>query len=737
MFGSTRKILHTLKTPLVLKENTKQVKNNFVSIYEAVEKLTKGLKEGVVPDVTKGLDEIQKKLYEIAVKNTPESPEEMPDYKYLGASGQDNFYAKIEQETETGKVNSISVKNAVDEEMVNKTNDENKTAAQIISDAVDELRLDSVSFQLLLDLGIIDLAPEQEEIQPASTADSSLPGTQSQTPPSNPNQPPPIPNNQEKMNISASKIKGHSVSWATSLKDAVILAESKKDKVFIPEGQYQVIESGERMSLIAQILKEGIVSSKVRFMVSNEDTVCCGDKNTVKKEDTKKVKEGKINEDRQLVKAKYVGSDDTAWVNDPFALKTLLTDQNSPEAVLVFVENGRQEVELLSHMQGEEILVGEETIKIPLQGAVEQPIEAQMASPDLGGMSSPIPSPSSNPIVGSEPIIDEPVSEEPPIEVIEPEETDIEKEEDEEPELAAEGKNPDVTKGEPQTYIKDLLEKHGVSEDIGDLTLELKQRIDGLVDRKKVDMIMKLMIEVEDDLQNNDGIDQQITREWFMKELFGPETEHMYEDKQAEPSQGTPSDDNNGKKTANISKDGEGKLDNTKPKQLDEPKDPTKNSSPSSVNDAGGKANISKEGEGSLDNTEKPQGDKPKDPKEVKGEAQTTDASKPSNQGTFEKKQTALDQIESIEYDALIEMGNLIKKALDYGIGKLTVEEKAKMEDHLQFLRSSAIKEQVKKVEEKKEEPSEFTKILDETAKFHKIEVQRKQLELLTRLLKG
>src|SRR5580692_12462820 len=109
MFGNTEKVLSTLKRSSAAKENIiAEKKNNFVSLFEAIDLATVQIREGVNPDPsTDDLETQRKKLYEIAEDEDPANLPDKEGYTYLGASAQENFYCKFVYDAETKKLTSI------------------------------------------------------------------------------------------------------------------------------------------------------------------------------------------------------------------------------------------------------------------------------------------------------------------------------------------------------------------------------------------------------------------------------------------------------------------------------------------------------------------------------------------------------------------------------------------------------------------------------------------------------
>ncbi len=646
MFGNTENVLRTLKNPSSIKETqTIDKKSNYVSIFEAIDKMTVKVEEGQLIDPSK--DDIatqQKKLTEMSVKEAPEDLEDKEGYNYLGSSAQENFYYKADYDMESKKLMSIQVLNSVDEEVANITNEMDEKSAKMISNIVDQLKLDSISFKMLVDVGAIDLEPDA--ITPAdgaegggsggpgsstagggtgAAADAEL-GDQGNSIDVNGGQPgggtdPDVgaeeDDDEKKKFIVGSKenIKAIPVPWSKTIKETSNLLESKEKataaKVKLSEGRYKIIERGKKLSLVAKILGENIVSSKTRFLITNEaldvqitpsgvsikiddgqpaavepaalpaapidqgnvepieiltddmpevgegdyeadDEVdlpeskdkkiggfykviektakgyklrkmaegenkraykVCDDggqchsqvtgKNTARRDvrrlkkqypdakfsisrDTKKHnKESKLKETKQIIKG---WSESTSgWVTDPVALRQLLEAPNPSEStVVVFVENGRNGSELVSNLQGESVDVGQVIVKIPVAGAAQPAMDANLPPKPITPSDAAMP----------------------------------------------EAKIPDVVNKTGQEVINDLLEKHGIKE--AETTPASREDAGGSASISK---------EGEGDLKMTGGIN--------LDDKGGPSNSKT----------STPASKEDDGGTASISKEGEGKLD--------------------------------------------------------------------------------------------------------------------------------------------------------------------------------
>ena len=133
---------------------------SFDSIYEGGKKAM----ESKLPNLDKdNIDVIRKKLLEMADNTEPNEPAD-DNYTYIGSSGDNSYYGEIETD-DNGRVLKIEVY-AVDGDKVSTiSNDEGVDNVFIIDKLVDDLSLDSVSYKLLKDLGIIQSleTPEGEK----------------------------------------------------------------------------------------------------------------------------------------------------------------------------------------------------------------------------------------------------------------------------------------------------------------------------------------------------------------------------------------------------------------------------------------------------------------------------------------------------------------------------------------------------------------------------------------------
>lgn len=679
MFGNIEKVLGTLKNTSAGKvKPIPEKKIQFVSIFEAIDKAM----EAQVPDVTKDdLATQQKKLTEIAVQQPPVGAEEKEEYKYFGSSAQENFYAKTSYDPNTKKLLSIQIINSVDEEVANVTNDQDLPAAQIISDLVDQLRIDSVSFALLLDVGAVDLEPDVITPSGEGGAGGPMAPDTGMGPVGggddlsvDDEQPGPVDDmgdeeDEDKFLVGQKESKSAVFApWAKSIKETLDMFETKEkakeSKVKLPEGKYQVIEKGKKVSLVANVITEGITSSKLRYLVSNEDVnvsvntpdgnatvstaggqtsitvdsnggaeqisvdasaaigslptgddagtfddsipggaiddaalgaaaepVVTGDigseempgettidsenaegsfeeppleeedefeipegvnkgsykvkekkadgsfivelvknpkvlpggkkvpKKDQRKEDKKVKKESKVFEGKQVVKIQHENGE-SPWTADPMQIKQVLTSSNSEDHVVEYIENGMKGVALLSQLQGVDMQVGPETLKV----AILDPNVA--AATALAPQSTePVPITPAEAKIGREDTpasvtdqaLPSPANDAAPLNIAKP---------------AREGKIPDLVNKDPQDYIDELLEKHGLKE--AETTPASREDAGGSASISK---------EGEGDLKMTGGIN--------------------LDDKGGAPHSktSTPASKEDDGGTASISKEGEGKLD--------------------------------------------------------------------------------------------------------------------------------------------------------------------------------
>jgi hypothetical protein len=683
MFGPTEKVLSTLKNSSPEKEKIISAKKSgYNSIFEAIDKATKIIGEGKLIDPsTDDIATQQKKLYEISVKETPEGAEDKEGYQYLGSSAQENFYAKANYDVNTKKLLNIQVINSVDEEVANITNEADQSSAQIISDVVDQLRLDSVSFKMLLDVGAVDLEPDvitpadggegMGSGGPAAPSTGSGPtgaqtdgalGGETEVPGADGAQPgggTGFEDEEEDKFLVGSKESKLAIPafWAKSIKETTELYESKeaakKLRKPIPEGTYKVIEKGNKISLVAKVITEGIASSKYRYLISNEDvnvsvntpdgnatvttaggqtnitvdsnggqeqisvdtgaaspaaglntvdlpgdsiddaslgaaaepvttgeigttdapatdaapegdfeeppleeddefeipegvnkgtyrvvaktgdgsfiveaTTADDKKNPAYKGLTKKDKKAlkgirklqkkekkakeSVKEGKQVVKVRPEQGEGP-WIADPMQIKTILTTPSSPDHIVDYVENGVKGVALLSQLQGVDIQVGPEVVKI----AILDP--SIVAAAPVGTSQEPMPITPAEAKIGRE---DTPASQDDST-VAAPD-----------PHIRNEGKIPDVASKAPGSYIDELLEKHGLKE--AETTPASREDAGGSASISK---------EGEGDLKMTGGINR--------------------DDKGGAPHNktSTPASKEDDGGTASISKEGEGKLE--------------------------------------------------------------------------------------------------------------------------------------------------------------------------------
>lgn len=308
MFGETENVLRTLKNPSSVKGTPiAENKSQYISLFEAIDRETVKVTEAQLFDPTKDdLETQQKKLTEMSVDGSPEDAEEKEGYTYFGSSAQENFYYKADFDPEAKKLISIQVINSVDEEVANVQNSNDEKTAKLINDIVDQLKLDSVSFKMLQDVAAIDIEPDV--ITPAdggegggaggpgapdtgaggpitgaeedsALGDQGLSGDATGASDNGGGDAGPAGEEEDdetKKFLVGSKesITAIPVLWAKTVKETSNLFESKEKavaaKTRLPQGNYQIIERGKKVSLVARILGENIVSSKTRYLVANE-----------------------------------------------------------------------------------------------------------------------------------------------------------------------------------------------------------------------------------------------------------------------------------------------------------------------------------------------------------------------------------------------------------------------------------------------------------------------------------
>jgi hypothetical protein len=151
--------------------------------------------EGKVVDPSKESPDAQhkklvEKIQEIAVKGIPEGvaiKEDVEDKIYLGSSGADAFYAE-ELKDDDNNLTGLNVYNNVDDMVLSTTEKEYTTEdpALLIQNVVNDLNLDSVSFQYMVDLGVLAPPPEEEGEPEVGDEGGETPEGDEETPPEAP-----------------------------------------------------------------------------------------------------------------------------------------------------------------------------------------------------------------------------------------------------------------------------------------------------------------------------------------------------------------------------------------------------------------------------------------------------------------------------------------------------------------------------------------------------------------------
>lgn len=644
-----QKVLNAINSKPIVTEKAVYPKPTYVSLFEAIDKATIGIEEGVIPEPTDQLDEVQKKLYEMSTEEIPANAEEKADYTYLGSSASENYYAKVDADPETNEVRSIVVINSIDDEVANVSNEEGKGVANLINDLVTQLNLDGVNYQFLVDTGAINLEPDPEEIvPPGEGGDSSMPmgdmpsgggGTpggdsgldgesgadQTPTPetPASDEDKAKRKDGDEKLVgesfvVAEATIKSIPATWVRKLSESKSLNEAKSYTTDLPKGSYKIVESDGKRHLVALVLEGPIVSSKNRYIVRTNDFE--GLRAKMEKASESKGKNGKvkkITEEKQIVKARIEDGTDGPWVTDPIELKSMIQTGNSDsEFIVIYVENGQKHAELSSNLQGIEFQVGEEVVKVPVKDAdaAVAPVEGEV-------------DPLIDPVVDGElpePITPPVIDRGGPAEEKEPEETSeakkakatVAKKAEKKVKDSKEGKVPDVTKSEPQGYIDELLEKYGLKED----HLDEKWVVFGEYPEGKNDESFRSDMKILDIVESREEAVSLVNgyKSQGFRMLHYGQLSNSWEEGEAQPS-GTDGEVAAGATTppavesTNVKLgDGEGDIEGKMPKLKGDGEAIGDNkTTPASTEDAGGKANISKEGEGKLDNGQKKQLDKP------------------------------------------------------------------------------------------------------------------------------
>ena len=129
--------------------------------YELFDKAKKTI-ESKVPDFSKDdIVAIQKKLLEMADDASPEKESEK-NLDYLGSKGDEVYYAVFNKDAD-GKITKVVVYSSDGDELKVKEYEAPQEAIIVLNDLVDDLNLDSVSYKLLKDLGILEEEPKEEE----------------------------------------------------------------------------------------------------------------------------------------------------------------------------------------------------------------------------------------------------------------------------------------------------------------------------------------------------------------------------------------------------------------------------------------------------------------------------------------------------------------------------------------------------------------------------------------------
>jgi len=140
--------------------------------------------ESKVPDVTSdSIEAITKALYEMVDADKEEKAEKKDGREYFGMSGKETLYAAIDKGEGAGEgeegvegtevknvksIKSITVYDSIGNEVAKLQNDGEMPNAKFISLAAENAKLDSVGFQILQGLGILNTEEEEQPVdQPA------------------------------------------------------------------------------------------------------------------------------------------------------------------------------------------------------------------------------------------------------------------------------------------------------------------------------------------------------------------------------------------------------------------------------------------------------------------------------------------------------------------------------------------------------------------------------------------
>jgi len=120
--------------------------------------------ESKLPDIEKDSPEtVIKKLTEMA--DDPANLVPQPNKQYLGASGQNVFYA-VFQKDDNGVITAAALYDAVGDKIKEIANERNVDNIGMLVDIVHAINLDTVSFKLLTELGIIKQKEEEKPEEP-------------------------------------------------------------------------------------------------------------------------------------------------------------------------------------------------------------------------------------------------------------------------------------------------------------------------------------------------------------------------------------------------------------------------------------------------------------------------------------------------------------------------------------------------------------------------------------------
>lgn len=202
--GGLRETLKIMQGPEVKKVVIKE-RSNSADILELLRR-AEDASEGRLPDLTSdNLEQVKQALLEMAVKEV--EVEEKPGKVYFGTSGQEVMYAVVEKNPD-GLVQKMDIYDMTDELIRSIENVDGKDNTQMLIDAVNQVSVDTVSYRLLVDLGI--LAKEEQKVEEPGAEEPGMepePGAEAAASTTDALAPEPAPVESKKENKDAKKLK--------------------------------------------------------------------------------------------------------------------------------------------------------------------------------------------------------------------------------------------------------------------------------------------------------------------------------------------------------------------------------------------------------------------------------------------------------------------------------------------------------------------------------------------------